>query len=90
MNLAWTIEYSNSSRKVLRKLDRQTARRIVTFMDGRVAVSDNPRSFGKALIGPLDRYWSYRVGDYRLICDIKDSVLTILVVDLGNRREVYR
>jgi mRNA interferase RelE/StbE len=88
--LAWTIEYSNSARKVLRKLDRQIARRIVAFMDDRVAISDNPRNFGKALVGPLDRYWSYRVGDYRLVCEIHDAVLTILVVDLGNRREIYR
>jgi mRNA interferase RelE/StbE len=88
--LAWTIEYSNSARQVLRKLDRQIARRIVAFMDDRVAISDNPRNFGKALAGPLDRYWSYRVGDYRLVCEIHDAVLTILVIDLGNRREIYR
>lgn len=88
--MAWTIEYSNSARKELRKLDRQVAKRIVTFMDDRVGPSDNPRSLGKALVGTLDRYWAYRVGDYRIVCEIHDTVLSIMVIHLGNRREVYR
>ncbi len=88
--MAWTIEYSNSARKELRKLDRQVAKRIVTFMDDRVGPSDNPRNLGKALVGTLDRYWAYRVGDYRIICEIHDTVLSVMVIDLGNRREVYR
>jgi mRNA interferase RelE/StbE len=86
--LAWTIEYAESVRKQLRKLDKSDARRIVDFMDQRVA-SDDPRRLGKALKGPLGDLWCYRVGDFRVICEIQDGVLTVLVLQIGNRREVY-
>jgi mRNA interferase RelE/StbE len=88
--LAWTIEYAETAKKQLRKLDRAAARRIVDFMDERVATKDDPRALGKALKGPLGDLWRYRVGDYRVICDIQDKVLTVLVLRVGNRRDVYR
>jgi mRNA interferase RelE/StbE len=88
--LAWTIEYAETAKKQLRKLDKLTARRIVGFMDERVAPSDDPRELGKALKGSLGYLWRYRVGDYRVLCDIQDGVLTVLVLQIGNRREVYR
>jgi len=88
--LAWTINYAKTARDQLRKLDKSAARRIVDFMDERVAVSDDPRRIGKALKGPLGDLWRYRVGDYRIICDIQDGVLTVLVLQIGNRKEVYR
>ncbi|OIQ68331.1 plasmid stabilization system protein [mine drainage metagenome] len=89
--MAWTIEYTESATRVLRKLDKPVARRIVDFMDERVASHNDPRSMGKALTGPmLGAYWRYRVGDYRIICDIQDAALHILVIEIGNQREVYR
>ena len=88
--MAWTIEYADTAKKQLRKLDRVAARRIVDFMDERVAASEDPRALGKALKGPLGDLWRYRVGDFRVICDIQDKVLTVLVLQIGNRREVYR
>ena len=88
--MAWTIDYTDTARKQLLKLDKQTARRIVDFMDARVAPVDDPRSIGKALSGPLGGFWRYRVGDYRVICDIQDGALRVLVVAVGNRRELYR
>ena len=88
--MAWTIEYAETAKKQLRKLDKLAARRIVDFMDERVAASDAPRGMGKALKGSLGELWRYRVGDYRVICDIQDGVLTVLVLQIGNRREVYR
>jgi mRNA interferase RelE/StbE len=88
--LAWTIEYAETAKKQLRKLDKLAARRIVDFMDERVAPSDDARELGKALKGPLGDLWRYRVGDYRILCDIQDGVLTVLVLQIGNRREVYR
>jgi mRNA interferase RelE/StbE len=88
--LAWTIEYAETAKKQLRKLDKLAARRIVDFMDERIARSDNPRELGKALKGSLGDLWRYRVGDYRVLCDIQDGVLTVLVLQIGNRREVYR
>jgi mRNA interferase RelE/StbE len=89
--LAWTISYTDTARKELRKLDKQTARRILDFMDERVAGAENPRDTGKALTGPLlGSFWRYRVGDYRIICEIQDGKLCVLVIEIGHRREVYR
>jgi mRNA interferase RelE/StbE len=88
--LAWTIDYADTAKGQLRKLDKQTARRILDFMDARIAGLENPRSTGKALVGPLGGLWRYRVGDCRVICDIQDGLLRVLVVQVGNRRAVYR
>jgi mRNA interferase RelE/StbE len=88
--LAWTIEYAESAVKQLRKLDKTVARRIADFMDERIALSPDPRDLGKALKGPLGDLWCYRVGDYRVFCDIQDRMLVVLVLQIGNRREIYR
>jgi len=89
--LAWIIKYTDSARKQLKKLDRQSAQRILDFMDDRIASSDNPRDIGKGLTGSvLGAYWRYRVGDYRIICEIQDQQLLVIVVQLGNRKEIYR
>ena len=72
-------------------MDKQIARRITTFLRERVSVLDDPRSIGEALKGSkLGEFWKYRVGDYRIIGSIEDGALRILVVKIGNRREVYR
>ncbi len=70
--------------------DEQVARRIVDYMDERISGLENPRSTGKALTDPLGGLWRYRVGDCRVICDIQDNAVRVLVVRIGNRREVYR
>ena len=88
--MAWTVEYAESAKKQLRKLDKASARRIVDFMDERVGESEDPRQSGKALKGPLGDLWRYRVGDFRILRDIQDGKLTVLVLQIGNRREVYR
>jgi mRNA interferase RelE/StbE len=88
--VAWTLEYSRTARKFIEKLDPQTQRRIHGLMEGRVAFLDNPRDAGKPLKGPLATFWVYRVGDYRIICDMKDDKLVILVVTIGHRGDVYR
>ena len=87
--MAWTIEYSDTARAQLRRLDRQMARRVVDYMDERVATRDNPRSIGQALTGPMRGLWRYRVGDCRVVCDIQDNVLCVLVVRVGRRDRVY-
>ena len=88
--MAWTIEYTDTAKRQLQKLDKQIARRILNYMDERVIDSGNPRSAGKILTGSLGGLWRYHVGDYRVICDIQDNHLRILVLSLGNRREIYR
>lgn len=88
--MAWRIEYSVVAERNLRRLNRQTAQRIVDYMRDRVAPLDNPRELGRALTGPLGGLWRYRVGNHRVICDIQDDVLRILVVRVGRRDQVYR
>jgi len=88
--LASTIEYAKSARDQLRKLDKPVARRIVDYMDRRISPLENPCSVGKALQGPLGELWRYRVGDFRIICEIQDKKLTILVLQIGDRKDVYR
>jgi len=88
--LLWTIEYTKTAENQLRKLDRQIARRILDYLDDKIASLDNPRSRGKALSGPLGELWRYRVGDYRVICEIQDNVMRILVVEAGHRRQIYK
>jgi mRNA interferase RelE/StbE len=79
------------AQKNLRKLDRQIANRILDFLQNRLAKLDDPRSIGEALKGSkLGELWKYRVGDYRIIANIQDHTLRIVVVRLGNRKEVYR
>ena len=85
----WRVEYSTPARKQLRKFDRLTQARILDFMDERVATRTDPRSLGKALSGPLQGLWRYRVGDYRVICRIEDSKVVIVALTIGHRREVY-
>lgn len=90
-DLAWQIEFEDAALKELAKLDKQVARRILSFLRERVAVLDDPRSVGEALKGSkLGEFWKYRVGDYRIITNIEDGVMRILVLKVGNRREVYR
>ena len=89
--MVWIIKYTESSSKQLKKLDQQTALRVLNYMDERVAVLADPRSLGKNLKGPkMGEYWRYCVGDIRVICNIVDGQLTVLVVEIGNRRVVYR
>jgi mRNA interferase RelE/StbE len=89
--MAWKVELDPAAERELGKIDRQAARRILTFLHERVAHLDDPRSIGEALKGSkLGAFWKYRVGDYRIIASIEDGALLILVVRIGNRREVYR
>lgn len=89
--MAWRIELGRDAEKALDKLDRPVTQRILRFLYERVAPLDDPRSIGEALKGSqLGEFWKYRVGDYRIISRIEDGELCILVVRIGNRRDVYR
>ena len=89
--MAWKVELDPAAERELGKIDQQTARRILAFLHGRVAQLDDPRSIGEALKGSkLGAFWKYRVGDYRIVASIEDGALRVLVVRIGNRKEVYR
>ncbi|HVZ58542.1 MAG TPA: type II toxin-antitoxin system RelE/ParE family toxin [Patescibacteria group bacterium] len=89
--MAWIIEFDPSAEKELDKLDSQQAKRILKFLFDRVSHLDDPRSIGEALKGSkFNTLWKYRVGDYRIITSIEDNIARILVVRIGDRKEVYR
>ena len=89
--MAWTIEYAQSSRKPMERLDPMVRRRIRQFLSERIAMLEDPRQLGGPLQGAhFAGLWRYRVGDYRILVDIQDQVVTVLVVGIGHRGEVYR
>ncbi|MDE2382982.1 MAG: type II toxin-antitoxin system RelE/ParE family toxin [Alphaproteobacteria bacterium] len=89
--MGWKIDFTSDANRDLKRLDPQTRARILRFVADRLAQLDNPRDIGEALHGAeLGKYWKYRVGDYRIIASIQDKLITIVVVSIGNRREVYR
>ena len=88
--MAWTIEYSQTARKFFEKTDPRTRRQIRDFCETRLASLEDPRKLGKALKGQFGAFWGYRSGDMRVICDIQDRKLVILVVAIGNRRDIYK
>jgi mRNA interferase RelE/StbE len=89
--MAWRIDLSPVAYKGLKVLDPPVAQRILKFLHERISPLEDPRSIGEALKGSkLGEFWKYRVGDYRIICAIEDAELKVLVVRIGNRREVYR
>jgi mRNA interferase RelE/StbE len=89
--MAWSIELGPRATRQIEQLDPQVARRISRFLFERIAPLENPRSIGEALKGTeLGDLWKYRVGDYRIIASIEDKLVRILIVRIGNRREVYR
>lgn len=88
--MAWSVELSALARKQLAKMGANAAGEITRYLKNRIAPSDDPRQFGKGLVGDLSGYWRYRVGDYRIVCQLIDERLVVLVVEVGHRREVYR
>lgn len=89
--MAWKVELAAAAERELDKLDAPQAKRILKFLNERVARLDDPRSIGEALKGSrLGDLWKYRVGDYRIISSIEDDAVRILVIKIGNRREVYK
>ncbi len=89
--MAWQIEFDPDALKDLRKLDKPIQIRLVGFLRTRVSSLTNPRDIGEALSGQrLGSYWKYRVGDWRIICDVQDQKILVRVLRIGNRREVYR
>lgn len=87
--MAWKIRYSERALKSLKKMDKQNAKSILNFLEQRIATLDNPRTHGKPLKGEFDIFWRYRVGDYRILCEIQDGELIILAAVIGHRKAIY-
>ena len=87
--MAWQIEFTEDADRDFAKLDRTIQRRIFRYLHERIARADNPKDFGKALLHELAGLWRYRVGDYRVLCQIEDEKLTVLVVEIAHRSLAY-
>lgn len=88
--MTWKIEYDPRAVDDLHDLSRDIRREIVRYLETRIALADNPRLFGKSLRHGLFGLWRYRVRDYRIVCELRDETLIVLVVGVGHRRDVYR
>ena len=86
--MAWKVELADNARKQLARLDKTQAQRITKYLR-RLMQLEDPRDAGKALTGNWRTYWRYRVGDYRVVCEIRDNELVIVAVLIGHRSEVY-
>jgi mRNA interferase RelE/StbE len=85
----WKIEWDDAARKELRKLDYTVQEQILSYLEKRIATEEDPRRFGEGLSADKVGLWRYRVGNYRIICQIEDKKLVVLVVRVGHRRDVY-
>ncbi|MGH8705755.1 MAG: type II toxin-antitoxin system RelE family toxin [Burkholderiales bacterium] len=88
--MVWTVEVGGFAERQLRKLDPPVRRRILDWLHERIEGCKNPRHFGEALKGGRAGLWRYRIGDYRVICEIQDQRLVVLALAVGHRREIYR
>jgi mRNA interferase RelE/StbE len=85
----WAYRFDERALKELKKLGKPAQKDILAYLDKRVAGDEDPRRFGKALHADLAGLWRYRVGDYRILCQIKDGQLLVLVISVGHRKNIY-
>ena len=87
--MKWEIRFSEAAVQQLKKMDRYTVKLIDAWIAKHLENTENPRAFGKPLAANRAGQWRYRIGDYRLLCELKDSALLILVIKVGHRKDVY-
>jgi mRNA interferase RelE/StbE len=85
----WRVDFDPDAARELRKLGHDGRRSILKYLRERIATTEDPRRFGRAMLGELTGLWRYRVGDYRIIADIQDGQVLVLVVAVGHRRNIY-
>ena len=88
--MKYTVEYTKRAIKQLKKLDKQTSALILGWIEKNLVDCDNPRQFGKGLTANRKGEWRYRIGDYRLVADIQDDNIVILILNIGHRRDIYK
>ena len=87
--MMYKVELADKAKKELKKLDKPTAKIILAWLRKNLEDCNNPRLHGKALVGDKKGYWRYRVGDYRIIADIQDDKILVLVLEIGHRKSIY-
>ena len=87
--MIWKVEFDERARKELRKLDRQAQANILSYLRDRIATHEDSHRFGDPLRKNMSGFWKYRIGHYRIICDIRENVVTVRVLRVGHRKNVY-
>jgi mRNA interferase RelE/StbE len=90
VNSVWKIEFEPAAAKQLRKLDQPAVQRILRTLKRDISRHGDPRAFGEAMVGNWTGFWRYRIGTYRAIARIEDGIVTVFIVEIAHRREVYR
>lgn len=88
--MAWIVSINNIAEKQLQKLDKAVQKRILDYLDDRIDGCKDPRHFGEPLKGNKSGYWRFRIGDYRVICELQEHVLVVLALNIGHRKDIYR
>ena len=88
--MSWDFEFTDPARKQFLKLDATVQKRIFKFLKERITAGDDPRRTANPLLGDFTGLWRYRVGDYRIICEMRDETMIVLVVKVAHRRDIYR
>lgn len=87
--MSWDYRFTERAVKQLKKLGSPAQKRVVEFLDTHIVDAADPRQHGRALTGDLHGLWRYRVGDYRIVCQIQDEILIVLVIRVGHRKDIY-
>lgn len=87
--MTWQLRYTDTARKQLGKMDASARNMILLWMSRNIDGCENPRLHGKALVGNLKGSWRYRIGGYRVLCEIRDSELVVLAFEMAHKSEVY-
>lgn len=88
--MTYKVRFTDKAKKALKKLNKFTATTIISWIKKNLEDCENPRAHGKALTADRNGQWRYRVGDYRLIAEIQDDTVIILILEIGHRREIYK
>ncbi len=86
----WRIEVNDIAERAILGLDKPVRQRVIAFLHDRVETAEDPRHLAEPLAGELRGLWRFRVGDYRIVCDIQQAVRLVAVLDVGHRSDVYR
>ena len=87
--MQYKLVFSEKAKKQLKKLDKHISALILGWLERNIQNCENPRIHGKGLVENKSVQWRYRIGDYRIICEIKESEILVLVLDIGHRKEIY-
>ena len=87
--MKYKVIFTEKAKKQLKKLDKHISALIIGWIEKNIENSTNPRLYGKGLVGNKADQWRYRIGDYRIICEIQDDKIIVLILEIGHRKEIY-